>query len=129
MAYIPRLSSAGMRGNPYWYTSLNTFYPANPLPNCTCYAYGRWLEIARGNSHDLEGLFTKNYGGRNGGNWYRASPNLQAGITNPELGDIACWGFSDYRRNGWGHVAVVEQIFSDYIVVSARYYSGTYFNS
>ena len=39
--YVPRLSSAGMVGNPCWYSSaLNPYYPANGLPNCTCYAYG-----------------------------------------------------------------------------------------
>lgn len=129
MAFVPRLTSQGIRGNRYWYSSLNTFYPNNPLPNCTCYAYGRWLEIAGGDVTKLAGLFTKSYGSRNGGNWYRASPSLQAGIANPQLGDIACWGFSDYRRNGWGHVAVVEEIHPDYIVVSASYYSGTFFNT
>ena len=129
MAFVPRLSSQGIRGNRYWYSSLNTFYPNNPLPNCTCYAYGRWLEIAQGDVSKLAGLFTKNFGTRNGGNWYRASPSLQAGTANPQLGDIVCWGFADYRRGGWGHVAVVEEVHPDYIVVSASYHSGTFFNT
>ena len=129
MAFVPRLSSQGIRGNRYWYSTLNTFYPRYPLPNCTCYAYGRWLEIAQGDVTKLAGLFSKSYGSRHGGNWYRASPSLQAGTANPQLGDIACWGFSDYRRNGWGHVAVVEEVHPDYIVVSASYYSGTFFNT
>ena len=38
--FEPRLTSAGMRGNPYWY-SRNPFYQAGyGLPNCTCYAWG-----------------------------------------------------------------------------------------
>lgn len=129
MAYIPRLSTAGMRGSPYWYSSLNTFYPRNGLPNCTCYAYGRWLEIAGGDTSKMAGLLSTSYGTRHGGNWYRASPTLQAGTTNPQLGDIVCWSYPDYRKNGWGHVAVVEQIFPNYITVSASYASGTYFNT
>lgn len=129
MAYVPRLSSQGIRGNRYWYSSLNPFYPLYPLPNCTCYAYGRWLEIAQGDVRKLAGLLSKSYGTRNGGNWYRASPSLQAGTTDPQLGDIVCWGFSDYRNNGWGHVAVVEEVHPDYIVVSASYASGTFFNT
>lgn len=129
MAYVPRLSSQGIRGNRYWYSSMNPYWPDYDLPNCTCYAYGRWLEIAMGDSSKLSGLFTKNFGSTNGGNWYRASPGLQAGKTNPQLGDIACWGFADYRRNGWGHVAVVEEIYPTYIVVSASYASGTFFNT
>ena len=126
--YVPRLTSDGMRGNRYWYSSLNTFYPANGLPNCTCYAYGRWLEIANGDKTKLAGLFTRSFGGRNGGNWYRSSPSLQAGKSNPQPGDIACWGWSDFRKNGWGHVAVIEQVFSDHAVCSASYWGGAYFN-
>lgn len=40
VAFVPRLTSDGMQGNPYWY-SRNPFYLAGyGLPNCTCYAFG-----------------------------------------------------------------------------------------
>lgn len=44
MSYSPRLTDDGMRDSPYWY-SMNPFYIYGyGLPNCTCYAWGRFFE-------------------------------------------------------------------------------------
>ena len=118
MAFIPRLSDAGIRGNPYWYSD-NPFYQSGyGLPNCTCYVYGRWYELL-GTKPTMLPL-------GNAGTWYRNAPaSLQKGQV-PELGAIACW----YDPYGYydGHVAVVEQIYSStHILTSNSGYGGTFF--
>ena len=46
MGFNPRLNLNGMLNNFYWYSD-NPFYQSNyGLPNCTCYAYGRFWEIS-----------------------------------------------------------------------------------
>lgn len=46
MGFNPRLNYNGMLNNFYWYSD-NPFYQSNyGLPNCTCYAYGRFWEIS-----------------------------------------------------------------------------------
>ena len=50
MSYTPRLTSEGMLNNFHWYSG-NPFYRAGyGLPNCTCYAFGRFWEIGDPNS-------------------------------------------------------------------------------
>lgn len=109
MAYVPRLSSATptrMEGNPYWYSSLNGYYARGyGLPNCTCYAYGRAIELNGGQI--VPGLAPRG----NAGQWYNNSDvSLRAGTDawNVQLGDILVW----YSPSGTyaGHVAVVEVI-------------------
>lgn len=116
--YVPRLSSAGMAGNPCWYSSaLNPYYPANGLPNCTCYAYGRWAEIL---GRKPEGLSLYN-----AENWYATTVGFDKGSV-PKLGAIIC--FADGPYSGLGHVAVVEQIDTDGTVTfSNSAYNGQYF--
>lgn len=102
MAFTPRLTSDGMYGNPWWYSTGNPFYidPDNRLPNCTCYAYGRYAEIRNG----FADLPTGNAGG-----WWddpRAA-NFQRG-QEPQLGAIAC--YYSPTGAGLGHVCVVEEI-------------------
>lgn len=128
MAYVPRLSDVGMRSSRYWNSSLNIFYPRYGLPNCTCYAYGRWLEIANGDVTKLAGLLVNSGqlpGNRNGGNWYIASPALQAGQSNPQPGDIKV--AKRNTQDGWGHVCVVEEVHEDYVVTSGSWYGSKYF--
>ena len=102
MAYVPRIDKTGIYNSPYWYSAANAFYPQAQLPNCTCYAYGRWLEL--GYTVSSLGL-----GDGNAQNWY---PNtLNKGVLTcsqqPALGAIACWTRGD---GGRGHVGVVETI-------------------
>lgn len=45
MAYQPRLNSDNIQGNFHWYSE-NPFYQSGyGMPNCTCYAWGRFWEI------------------------------------------------------------------------------------
>lgn len=104
MTFRPRLSAPGYSSK-YWY-SLNPFYHAGyGLPNCTCYAWGRFYEIlgrkpvlSLGNAED----------------WYGKNDGYSRGST-PRLGAVICWrkGRAGYGGDGAGHVAVVEKIYSD----------------
>lgn len=90
--------------NPYWYSSANIFFEDDNvdyygLPNCTCYAWGRMLELGATN------LTLCPY---DAGSWWGYTQDgYQRGQT-PRLGAIACWYSSSSQ--GGGHVAVVESI-------------------
>lgn len=135
--YVPRLTDVGMRSSRYysvmpspWNTYLKplNWYPSHGHPgNCTSYCVGRWLEICDGDASKMAGLLSERgiTGTWNGGAWYVCSPQLQAGKSNPQPGDIACWS----KGQSWdGHVAVVEEVHSDYCVMSQSEYHGKYFN-
>lgn len=105
--YVPRLTSDGIQGNPYWY-DYNPFYQAGfPLPNCTAYCWGRWYEI-QGQYPELP------LGDAN--TWWRDALNMgkKTGQT-PQLGAIIVTWYSD-----GGHVAIVEQINSDGSIVTSN---------
>lgn len=106
MAFVPRLTASGIYQSPYWYSTTNPFYPAYQMPNCTCYAWGRYWEISGVVPHLPTG---------NAGTWYDNATGYRRGQT-PALGAIACW----YSPTGAyaGHVAVVEQITETGIVTS-----------
>lgn len=103
MSYQPRLDKSGIYNSSYWYSSSeNVFYPQAQLPNCTCYAWGRWREL---------GYPTNNLriGDGNAQNWW-PNTKLLGRLTcsqTPALGAIACWTRADGNR---GHVGVVESI-------------------
>lgn len=135
--YVPRLTDVGMRSSRYysvmpspWNTYLKplNWYPSHGHPgNCTSYCVGRWWEICGGDTSKMAGLLTERgiTGTWDGGAWYVCSPQLQAGKSNPQPGDIACWS----RGQSWaGHVAVVEEVHADYCVMSQSEYHGKYFN-
>lgn len=124
IAFVPRLTRAGMLNNPYWY-SRNPFYLAGyGLPNCTCYAFGRWWEIA-----DVNNDYS-NYPALSTGNaedWYGYTQDGYERGSTPRLGAVACW--ADGPFSGDGHVAVVEEIDPDtgVITCSNSAYGGEYF--
>lgn len=123
--YIPRLTSAGMRGNPYWY-SRNPFYQAGyGLPNCTCYAWGRFWEVGDAN-HDYSNRPNLSTG--NAEDWYNYNDGYERG-TEPALGAIAC--YADGQFSGDGHVCVVEEIdtVNNRCLVSESAYGGYYFRA
>lgn len=142
--YVPRLSSAGLLTLAYYNRPPNPFeplisrynktknYAKGPHGECTTYAYGRWLEIAQGDVTKLQGLLEtrgRTNGRWNGGAWYQASnPAVRAGKTNPQPGDIMC-----LRRGtstDWaGHVGVVEEVHTDYVLISQSEHSGKLFNT
>ena len=120
--YEPRLNSDGMNGNPYWY-SQNPFYLAGyGLPNCTCYAWGRFWEISD-TDHDYSNRPNLSTG--NAEDWWGYNDGYERG-QEPQLGAVIC--FADGPFSGDGHVAVVEQINEDgSIVTSNSAWGGSYF--
>lgn len=72
------------------------------LPNCTGYAYGRFMECQGITTCDLI-----HSPGADARNWYGHSDRYSRGST-PYLGAVICWGAGRY-----GHVAIVEQIISN----------------
>ncbi len=119
--YIPRLTSAGIRGNPYWY-SRNPFYQAGyGLPNCTCYAWGRFWENSDINA-DFSNRPTLSLG--NARDWFgHTSDGYERGNI-PALGAVAC-----YNNPRGGHVAIVEEIHDNYLLVSESGYNSFYFRT
>lgn len=121
MPFTPRLNTDGMSGSRYWYSNTNPYEAAGVgLPNCTCYAWGRFWEINNQFGHDETPLGMLG----NAVDWYNNSPAYEHGTT-PKLGAVACFAGGTI---GTGHVAVVEQINPDgSIVTSNSDYGGTYF--
>ena len=120
--FTPRLDDNGIMGNPYWY-SLNPFYLGGyGLPNCTCYAWGRfWEESDDGSYTNPPTLSTGN-----AEDWYSYTADGYERGNTPQLGAVIC--FADGPFSGDGHVAIVEQINLDgSIVTSNSAYGGAYF--
>lgn len=123
--YIPRLTDAGIAGNPYWY-SRNPFYNAGyGLPNCTCYAWGRFWE-----NSDIDGDFSNRplLSTGNAEDWFAFPDGYERGNT-PALGAIAC--YADGIFSGDGHVCVVEEIdtVNNRCLVSESAYNGYFFRA
>ena len=99
--FVPRLSEDGILNNPYWYKD-NRYYQAGyGMPNCTCYALGRWYEI-QGSSTPF------NFPGYwDGMDWYQmcVDAGYQTSKTAPMVGACMSW-----THDSAGHVAIVEQI-------------------
>lgn len=121
--FVPRLDDDGIMGNPYWY-SLNPFYMAGyGLPNCTCYAWGRWWECS-----DPDRTYTNppRLSTGNAEDWYNYTADGYQRGQEPQLGAVIC--FADGPYSGDGHVAIVEQINADgSIITSNSAYGGSYF--
>lgn len=121
--FVPRLNDDGIMGNPYWY-SLNPFYlNGYGLPNCTCYAWGRFWEESDPdrNYTDPPRLSTGN-----AEDWYGYTADGYQRGQEPQLGAVIC--FADGPYSGVGHVAIVEQINADgSIVTSNSADGGAYF--
>ena len=126
-AFQPRLSSTGIRYSPYWY-SQNPFYLSGyGMPNCTCYAWGRFWEIS-----DPNRLYDNSTRPRlSTGNGQDFFPHTQDGYTRgrtPQLGAIACYSGGNY--SGLGHVCVLEQHNSDDTwTVSESAWNGYFFRA
>ena len=98
--FSPRLTKAGIKDNPYWYSGDYNFKddPDLLLPNCTCYCLGRLSEIA--NKNCKKEAFPN--GIPHAKNWMSYCVWPQGNT--PKLGAIAVWG------GNLGHVATVEVI-------------------
>lgn len=112
MATFVQRTTAPEESNAYYYAN-NPFYQSGyGLPNCTCYAWGRFFE--------LSGTRPKLSLG-NAENWWAYSDGYARGQT-PKLGAVACWrkGEAGNSSDGAGHVAIVEQINSDGSIVTSE---------
>lgn len=118
--FDPRLTDEGIEGSIYWYSG-NPFYTAGyGLPNCTCYAWGRFWEISdkEGNGSNKPTLPTGD-----AGEWYPNVTGYEKGQT-AKLGAVICWS----KTGEAGHVAIVEQILENGdIVTSNSAYNSTFF--
>lgn len=102
--FVPR-TTAPDNSNAYYYAN-NPFYQSGyGMPNCTCYAWGRFYE--------LSGQYPSLSLG-DAENWYGKDDGYQRGQT-PKLGAVICWrrGTVGDDSDGAGHVAVVEKINAD----------------
>lgn len=120
MAYTPRTTRPN-DGDPYWtkttYGGYNTQILGSPsgwsgsvLANCTGYVHGRWMELGNTSSdYDLSSGNANSYWGHADG---------YARGQEPRLGAILCLG-----GGGYGHVAIVEEIFDngDIMVSESNY--------
>lgn len=123
MAYTPRLTELGILNNPYWYAR-NPFYQSNVgLPNCTCYAWGRWWEVSDPN---VQYVNRPNLSLGNAKEWYGYTQDGYERGQTPKLGAVICFAPSA-GSSRVGHVGVVEVIYSDHITTSNSDYGGTYF--
>lgn len=106
-------TTAPDEGNAYYYAD-NPFYQSGyGLPNCTCYAWGRFWELTGGDKPSLS------LG--NAENWYGKADGYTRGQT-PRLGAVICWrkGTAGDSSDGAGHVAIVEQINADGSIVTSE---------
>ena len=102
--FTPRTSAPGT-DNRFYYAD-NPFYQSGyGMPNCTCYAWGRFYELSGVKPALSLG---------DAENWYTKNDGYQRGQT-PKLGAVICWrrgGVGD-DSDGAGHVAIVEKINAD----------------
>lgn len=119
MEYKARLT-APSKDNRYYYKD-NIFYKCGfGMPNCTCYAWGRFYET----NNEYPRLYTGN-----AETWYGHTEDKYNRGQSPKLGAIACWKQGAIKSSdGAGHVAVVEDIASDGTVTfSNSDWGGRYF--
>lgn len=120
-SFVPRTNDDGINGNPHYY-SRNPFYLSGyGMPNCTCYAWGRFWEIGDPNNQYINRP-TLSTG--DGGQWYGyTSDGYERGST-PQLGAVICFS----KPGESGHVAIVEEILPNGdVVTSNSAWQSTYF--
>ena len=120
MTTFVKRTTAPEESNAYYYSE-NPFYQSGyGLPNCTCYAWGRFYELSGQRPALSLG---------DAENWYGYSDGYSRGQI-PKLGAVICWrrGAVGDDSDGAGHVAIVEQINADgSIVTSNSAYNSTLF--
>lgn len=101
-----------------YYFSGNPFARAGyPMPNCTTYVYGRAWEIL-GQRPTISGGDAHTF-------WtYNLRNQVYAYGQEPQLGAIVCWNSGMY-----GHVAIVEDIQGDRILISESIWLGVNFQT
>ena len=120
MAAFVQRTTAPDESNSFYYAS-NPFYQSGyGLPNCTCYAWGRFWEIS---DPHRTGVNKPTLPTGDAGTWIDNAPDYHTGQT-PLLGAVICWD----KPGGAGHVAIVEEILSNGdIVTSNSAWNSTFF--
>lgn len=119
--FYPRLTDYGIQGNPYWYSNNPLYNAGYGLPNCTCYAWGRFWEEAGSQYRPSLSTSDAEY-------WWGYTSDGYARGSTPALGSVLC--LADGPYSGAGHVAIVEVINSDgSIVVSESAWNAYYFQT
>lgn len=119
--FTPRLTDEGIEGSFYYYDQNPLYIAGYGLPNCTCYAWGRFWEISDSTG---DGSNKPTLPLTDAGTWYGRATDYLKGQT-PQLGAVICW--SD-NAGGAGHVAIVEEIKENGdIVTSNSAYGSTFF--
>lgn len=97
MNFIPR-EKAPNKANSNYYSNDNIYYKCNySMPNCTCYAHGRY--------HEIFGVWSPCRGNAN--KWIDEAKKAKWETSKyPELGSVVVWDC----KGGCGHVAIVEEI-------------------
>lgn len=104
MAYKPRTTTPSKTNKCYYKN--NPFHQSGyGLPNCTCYAFGRFSEVM--------GKIA-NLSLSNAENWWAHKDGYSRGQT-PRVGAVICWrkGQAGNGSDGAGHVAIVEKVYSN----------------
>lgn len=112
MTKFEKRLTAPNKNNKYYYSD-NIFYKCGyGMPNCTCYAWGRFYEL----TGKTPKLCTAN-----AENWYKYKDGYARGKT-PKLGAVIVWskGVIGKSSDGAGHVAVVEEIYSDGSILTSN---------
>ena len=112
MSYNSRLSCPSS-DNKYYNSSINPYVNAGygmfqNNGNCTCYAYGRFMEVLEQDSCNLCINDAEDF--------YNHNDSYERGQT-PKLGAIICW---EGKGSLAGHVAVVEEIKEDGTIVTSN---------
>lgn len=120
MAFIPRkttpsisdlhwkIKSVGGYNKCVLGNSTESVLYSSVLPNCTGYAYGRFMEILGSSSCKLSL--------KNACTWYlNISDGYERG-TVPRVGAVICWS----QLKGAGHVAIIEEVRSDGSILTSE---------
>lgn len=125
MATLVQRTTAPESGNAYYYAN-NPFYASGyGLPNCTCYAWGRFWEC-QGEQGSRPSLSLNN-----AEDWYNHPDGYERGQT-PRVGAVICWRKGNLwdDSDGAGHVGIVEAVYDDgTILTSESAYNGYFFRT
>ena len=126
MATFVQRTTAPEESNAYYYVD-NPFHQSGyGLPNCTCYAWGRFWEC-QGDDGSRPSLSLNNAEDW----WGHTSDGYERGQT-PRVGAVICWrkGSAGDDSDGAGHVGIVEAVNADgTIVTSESAYNGYLFRT
>ena len=127
MATFEKRSTAPSNDNLYYIKTTNGGYNkcikiqsnGSVLPNCTGYAYGRFMECQ-------PNVTTCKLSRANAEEWYGHTSDGYTRGSTPKLGAVICW----HSSKSGGHVAIVEEIYDngDIMTSNSAYGGSRYYN-